>query len=257
MSAFFISIFIQLKKFSLLERKEILDYILKMATSDERSSGGALVGSFATGTEDKWSDIDITFGIKRQYDHQKVLENWTAILKKQYDIKHHFDVIVKKSIYRVLLFGNGLELDLSISPEDHFGPKTPTFSLLFGKPGHGLNGDAPNVNSIIGWGWHHILHARAAIHRTKHWQALFFINRLRDLIIELKCYRQHVPHQHARGADQLNEADLSELKKTLVSQLTSDILANHLNKLKVIYLNEINKLDQNLAIELKEVLSDI
>ena len=46
------------------ERDHVRDRIIEMAKSDRRVTAGALIGSTAAGLGDKWSDIDITFGIE-------------------------------------------------------------------------------------------------------------------------------------------------------------------------------------------------
>ena len=49
--------------FTVEERNRIRDRILEMAKSDERVVAGAVVGSLATGEGDRWSDLDLTFGV--------------------------------------------------------------------------------------------------------------------------------------------------------------------------------------------------
>ena len=49
--------------FTVDERNRIRDRILEIANSDERIVAGAVVGSLATGEGDRWSDLDLTFGV--------------------------------------------------------------------------------------------------------------------------------------------------------------------------------------------------
>src|SRR5436190_2573671 len=118
--------------FSFTERSAVRERLIEFAQSDGRVSGGADIGSAATGLQDRWSDIDITFGLKDGNDIEVVLKEWTNILDAEFGIAHHFDVRSGCAIYRVILFHNGLELDLSMAPEKDFGARGPNFSLLFG-----------------------------------------------------------------------------------------------------------------------------
>jgi predicted nucleotidyltransferase len=115
------------------ERNIVLERVIEIARVDNRVSGGALVGSFAKDSIDKWSDIDITFGIKSGFEHLTVLDEWTKKLKSEFKIIDDFDVRSASAIYRVILFSNGLELDLSVAPEVEYGPLSHNFKLLFGE----------------------------------------------------------------------------------------------------------------------------
>ena len=60
------------------ERDQVRDRIIEMAKRDPRVTAGALIGSTAAGLGDRWSDIDITFGIEDGTSLQAVLDDWTA-----------------------------------------------------------------------------------------------------------------------------------------------------------------------------------
>ena len=49
--------------FTVDERNRIRDRILEVAHSDDRIVAGAVVGSLATDEGDRWSDLDLTFGV--------------------------------------------------------------------------------------------------------------------------------------------------------------------------------------------------
>ena len=46
------------------ERQAIQNHIISIAKTDERIIDGAIVGSEAIGNNDRWSDIDLSFGVK-------------------------------------------------------------------------------------------------------------------------------------------------------------------------------------------------
>jgi len=45
------------------ERDRLRSDLLEHAASDPHISGAAITGSAATGHEDRWSDIDLAFGV--------------------------------------------------------------------------------------------------------------------------------------------------------------------------------------------------
>lgn len=49
--------------FSVEERDAARAFVVRMASDDSRITAGALVGSFARGAEDRWSDLDLTFAV--------------------------------------------------------------------------------------------------------------------------------------------------------------------------------------------------
>ena len=49
--------------FTVEERERAQERILELAQADPRIVAGAAVGSLATGGGDRWSDLDLTFGV--------------------------------------------------------------------------------------------------------------------------------------------------------------------------------------------------
>ena len=118
--------------FTVEQRDYVRDRVLEMAKSDPRVTGGALVGSIAGGAEDQWSDIDITFAIADSTSLETVLDEWTQVLERELGALHYWDLRSGASIYRVFLLPSGLEIDVSVTPEQEFGARGPSFRPLFG-----------------------------------------------------------------------------------------------------------------------------
>jgi len=55
--------------------------LLERASGDERISGGAITGSAAESREDRWSDIDLAFGIRDAAQLPATLTDWTAYVQ--------------------------------------------------------------------------------------------------------------------------------------------------------------------------------
>src|SRR5581483_4835737 len=119
-----------------------------MAQSDPRVTGGALIGSKAAGAEDNWSDIDVTFGIATGHAIEVVMDDWTQILERTFSVLDHFDLRAYSSLYRVFLLPDGLEIDISVTPESDFGARSPHFDLLFGRAQPLKNPPPPDAHHL-------------------------------------------------------------------------------------------------------------
>src|SRR3954465_15255247 len=148
-----------------------------MARKDRRVTGAAVVGGAARGRADRWSDLDLTFGVT---DLESVMVDWTRELTGARGAVRLFDVSVSSTRYRVLLFPGNLQVDLSFTPAAEFGALGPGFQLLFGEavPRPPL----PSVSSRhrAGVAVHHALRARVAVERERPWEAEYWIGSLRD-----------------------------------------------------------------------------
>src|SRR4029077_9057957 len=92
--------------------------LLEAASTDERISGAAVTGSASENREDRWSDIDLAFGIRNGYDLQVALADWTGRMYKQHGALHHVDVHAGAWIYRVFLLSHILQVDLAFVPQE-------------------------------------------------------------------------------------------------------------------------------------------
>ena len=108
------------------ERDQVRDRIIAMAQSDRRVTAGALIGSTAAGLGDRWSDIDLAFGVRSGNTVQEVLETFSALMYRDSKVIHHLDVPSGPWIYRVFLLENTLQVDLAFAPDQaHAAPAAP------------------------------------------------------------------------------------------------------------------------------------
>src|SRR5215471_15512398 len=77
--------------FTVEKRNQIRDQLLNMGKADSQLVAGALVGGSAVG-EDRWSDLDITFGIAEEAAISDVLSDWTSRLQTDFRAVHLFDL---------------------------------------------------------------------------------------------------------------------------------------------------------------------
>jgi hypothetical protein len=119
--------------FTVEQRDRVSRQLIGRAELDERVASAAIVGAQAAGRTDRWSDIDLTFGVSDEVPVNDVMTDWTAALDAEFDAPALFDVHAGPSVYRVFLFPGNLQVDLSFTPAARFGPTSPDFRLIFGQ----------------------------------------------------------------------------------------------------------------------------
>ena len=165
----------------------------------------AEVGSRATGPGDRWSDIDLTFGVAAGTTVAEILAAWTPEIEREFDAVPLFDLPYLSTIYRVFLFPGLLQVDLSFTPAHEFGALGPKFKLLFGEAVTRSAVASPSATHRFGLAVHHALRARICIERERFWQAEYWISSLRDEALALACMKRGLIAAYARGDDELPE----------------------------------------------------
>jgi len=171
------------------EREGLRSGLLERAAGDQRITGAAITGSAADGREDRWSDIDLAFGVGDAGEMPNVIADWTAYMYDRHLALHHLDVIAGAWVYRVFLLPSTLQIDLAFVPATEFRALAPTFRLVFGKANEPRHIPAPPVRDMVGWAWLYALHARSCIARGKLWQAEYMISGVRDSALALASIR--------------------------------------------------------------------
>src|SRR3954465_6074922 len=95
------------------ERVQVRSDILEYARRDERISGAAITGSGAAESEDRWSDIDLAFGIPDSAEVPNALSDWTSYMYEAHGAVHHVDLRFGSWIYRVFLLASTLQVDFA------------------------------------------------------------------------------------------------------------------------------------------------
>ena len=221
--------------FTIEQRDALRARVLQLAEDDDRVVAGAAVGSLAVGSGDRFSDLDLTFGIARGVPVAQVLGDWTRTLTQELDAVGLADLEVGPTIYRVFLLSDALQFDLSMTPATEFRPAGPRFQLLFGetaadepqvpRPPGGLFIHTPAAAAdIFGWGVIYALHARACIERGRVWQAEHYVGAVRDHALALACLTRGLVAVQARGYDDLPPEILAGFAGTHVESGEPDAL---------------------------------
>jgi hypothetical protein len=200
--------------FTVEQRDALREHLLRLAEEDEHVVAGAAVGSLAVDGGDRFSDLDLTFGIADHVPVADALDHWTRTLIDELDAVHLADLERGPTTYRVFLLPDALQFDLSMTPAAQFRPAGPRFRLLFGETAAGepTVSAPPDAGDLFGWGVIYALHSRACIERGRLWQAEHYVGAVRDHALSLACLRQGLPAVQARGYDDLSAETLARFE---------------------------------------------
>ena len=204
--------------FSVEKRERLARDLVEMARADARIIAGAEVGSLTETTGDRWSDLDLTFGVMLGHDVDEVLRDWTAQLERERGAVRLFDLQSLDTTYRVLLFPGGLQVDLSFTP-GAVAQTGPRFKTLFGSPVKQYVAPSLDTLDVFGMCVHHALRARVGVERGRLWSAQYYVHELRHETLSLACLQRGLPARYARGFDELPPDVLEHAALTLPRSL--------------------------------------
>lgn len=239
------------------QRERLRDELVDAARADERISGVAITGSAAREALDRWSDIDLAFGVGDPARLLETLGDWTNRMHHEHGAVHHFDVKRGSWVYRVFLLQSTLQVDLAFAPAAEFGALSPTFRLVSGMSVDLPQAPAPSIEEMIGLGWLYALHSRSCIERGKVWQAEYMISAVRDQALALAALRHGLPAAQGRGFDGLPNTVKSEFEGALVRSLDVDELRRAFRAATHCLLLEVGRSDRGLAASLEGPLTEL
>ncbi len=190
-----------------------------MAENDARIVAAAEVGSLTAGLGDRWSDLDLTFGVDPGSTIQTVLEDWTREMRSSFGASVLFDLPQLSTIYRVFLLPGNLQVDLSFTPAADFGPLGPKWRTLFGETVERAPLPPVDPHELFGYAVHGVLRARICIERGKPWAAEYWMSEARDLSLSLAALRLGLPPKYARGFDDLPASVVDGLERALPASI--------------------------------------
>jgi len=237
------------------ERAALRTELLTRARSDPRISGGALTGSASVSAEDRWSDIDLAFGVRESVQIREVLDDFTSYMRGAGGALEHLDVLRDPWIYRVFLMPSTLQVDLAFAPAAHFRARARTFTLVFGEAAEPSHIADPDQRELIGYAWLYALHGRSSIARGRPWQAEYMIGLLRDQVLSLACVRLGLPAREGRGIDRLPDDVTRPLEAALTGSLERADFVRAFAAATEGLLREIRSFDEALATRLTPTLA--
>ena len=78
--------------FTVAQRDAVREHLLRLAEADEHVVAAAAVGSLAVDGGDRFSDVDLSFGIADHVPVAAVLNAWTRTLIDQLEAVHLADL---------------------------------------------------------------------------------------------------------------------------------------------------------------------
>ena len=243
--------------FSVDDRAALRDALIDAARHDARITGVALTGSSSTGAEDRWSDIDLAFGVAADANRTALIAEWTKRMYEVHDAVHHTDVMAGAALFRVFLLRDTLQVDLAFWPESEFGAIAPTFRLVSGSARERPAFPDPTAEPLIGMAWLYALHARSSIARGKVWQAEYMISGVRDHVLALACLRHGVPAVQGRGMDMLPREVTAPVADAIVRSLDVAELRRAFASACELLLVEIAAADASLAARLSAPIREL
>lgn len=209
--------------FTVEERGRVRAALIELAQSDRRVVAGAEVGSLsgvaeAAGLGDRWSDLDLTFGLEPGVSPVDVLDDWAVTLRERWGAVRLFDLQSVETLYRVFLFPGWLQVDLSATPGgvSQMGPK---FRMLFGDAVRQDVAPKPVASELYGLCVHHALRTRVSIERGRMWAAEFWVGELRHEALSLAALVRGLPARYARSFHELPEPMMELAAGSLASSV--------------------------------------
>jgi hypothetical protein len=229
--------------FSVEDRERVRELLTEKARSDSRLVAAATVGGSAGGG-DRWSDLDLTFGVADGVPVKTVLTDWTQDFVGRFHAAVLFDLPSLSTIYRVFLLPGKLQVDLSFTPAAEFGALGPRFQLLFGEAVERSSVPPRSSEHTFGLAAHHAVRGHVCIERGRLWQAEYWIHALRCEALSLACGRLGLEASYGRGFDRLPHEVLDPFKGALVGNLTVGELRGALASATIGLLREADHIPQ-------------
>lgn len=239
------------------ERDHLRELIVAAARADSRITGAAVTGSAALGHQDRWSDIDLFFGVGDAGALPGVLATMTDLIYRDHGAVHHFDVVAGPATYRVFLLASTLQVDLAFTPASSFGAAAPSFQLLYGEPVERPHVTPPPAMSLLDLGWLYALHARSCIARGKVWQAEYMVHCVRDQALAAACVRHGLPAREGRGMDRLPAEEKATFEAALARSLDPSELRRAMKAAIGCLVAEIRRVDEDVGRRIGPVLEQL
>jgi hypothetical protein len=192
--------------------------LVARARDDVNIVSAALVGSLASGSGDRWSDVDLSFGVAPGVALEPVIRDWTEHLASAYRAAALFDLQARGTHYRVFLLPGCLQIDLSFSPGGDVFKASPRFRQLFGSMRE-VDPIVFDARDAVGWAIHLAHAARVNVERGKPQQAEWCLTELRGRLFSLHCALAGAPTAFGKGRDRLAPATLARFERMLVRSL--------------------------------------
>jgi predicted nucleotidyltransferase len=237
------------------ERERTAKSVSGLLEGDDRIDAVLVVGSLASASADRWSDIDLVAVVSDDAEHAAAANEWVRRIYDQLPVLHHFATAFGETYVRGFLLENLLELDLAFTPQSQLAVWGPA-KVAFDRSGRSAAAShtpvtwappAPEWASEAGFAWHDVTHACAAVRRRRPWQALWYLERVRNRTLGLAQERRGWDAGFFDHVDDLPVGELAPLEGSLVEALEPEVLLNAIEAATGAFLEELRRGDKTLA----------
>lgn len=250
-----------MKLFTPSDRDLALARVLDLLEADERIEAAVITGSVGAAQADRWSDFDVASLVADVESCERVAADWVGLIYREWEVAHHYETAFGSTLVRGFLLVNGLVVDLAFTPITDFEVWAPV-RVAFDRTGTATKAaeawqpwsPTPDWRGEAGFAWHDVLHACVATNRGKPWQALYFLQRVRNRTLVLASERHGLEADEFKYVDELPSGERNPLLASLVTDLERAALMGAIEVATRAFLDELRRGDPALADRLSEPL---
>lgn len=240
--------------FSPSDRDATLARVLALLEADRRIEAAVITGSLGAGRADRWSDMDVDGVVGEGESCERVAADWTDLIYRELEVAHHYENAFGTTLVRGFLQVNGLLVDLGFTPSADFEVWAPV-RVVFDRTGTATKAaeawqpwsPTPDWRGEAGFAFHDVLHACVAANRGKHWQSLFYLQRIRNRTLALAAERNGLDADEFKRVDELPPGDRDPLLTSLITDLERASLLGAIEVATRAFLQELRRGDPTLA----------
>ena len=240
--------------FSPSDRDAALARTLELLEADRRVEAAVVTGSLGAGRADRWSDFDVAVVVADGESCEGVATDWVALIYHEWPVAHHYETSFGTTLVRGFLLVSGLVADLAFTPRADFAVWAQV-RVAFDRAGAAARAAAapqswspePDWRGEAGFAWHDVVHACTAANRSRHWQSLFYLQRIRNRTLSLASERHGYDADEFAQVDELPGQERDPLLGSLVAELDRSSLLTAVDVATRAFLDELRRGDPELA----------
>jgi hypothetical protein len=248
--------------FTASDRDATLARVLELLEADPRIEAAVITGSLGADRADRWSDFDLDAVVADGAACEEVAAEWVERLYRELPVAHHYETAFGTTLVRGFLLSNGLLADLGFTPSADFSVWAPV-RVAFDRTGSATAAAAaaeswsptPDWRGEAGFAFHDVLHACTAANRDRPWQALYYLQRVRNRTLALASERHGSDADEFGHVDELPANERDPLLATLVTDLDRASLLGAIDVATRAFLDELQRGDPSLADRLSQPLT--
>lgn len=227
--------------YTVVERDNIMTALVNLFYKDERIIGFIKVGSSAYNYKDKYSDIDLAIIVNDPKDLEQIFDDWKEIIYKEFSVLHDFEVrFSSDGFLHGFLLENFLEIDIGFQTKDKIYAKRKDWDVVFDKTNEikekmqttwkerKNRDDQDDLFQFFKGSWYNILHTLIALVRDNLWHAIFELEELRLMIINIVNLRCKLRVKRFQEVSKFPKEIQSQLKDLIITNIDKKHLYNNL-----------------------------